>query len=84
MIGTRDDSTWIYKTWFAPVMGDTFAMHDGERHARERARVAPHLVGAPLERDPATGRRSAADEVVDDIPGRRRSTSRPVHSGSGS
>ena len=44
----RDDvtySTWIYKTWFATVMGDTFAMHDGERHARERARVAPHLVG---------------------------------------
>jgi cytochrome P450 len=49
----RDDvtySTWIYKTWFATVMGDTFAQYDGERHARERARVAPHLVGAPLER----------------------------------
>jgi cytochrome P450 len=49
----RDDvtySTWIYKTWFANVMGDTFAQYDGERHAHERARVAPHLVGAPLER----------------------------------
>ena len=31
-------------------MGDTFAMHDGELHARERARIAPHLVGGPLDR----------------------------------
>ena len=29
----RDDvtySTWIYKSWFATVMGDTFAQYDGE------------------------------------------------------
>ena len=43
-------STWIYKTWFGKVMGDTFAQYDGERHGRERARVAPHLVGGPLQR----------------------------------
>ena len=67
----RDDvtySTWIYKTWFAAVMGDTFAMHDGERHARERARVAPHLVGAPLDRllRPTVAR--VATGVVDELP----------------
>lgn len=67
----RDDatySTWIYKTWFATVMGDTFAMHDGEVHTRERARIAPHLVGAPLDRllRPAVER--VAAHVVDDLP----------------
>ena len=67
----RDDvtySTWIYKTWFATVMGDTFAMHDGERHARERKRVAPHLVGAPLDRLLRPVVESVADEVVSALP----------------
>ena len=67
----RDDvtySTWIYKSWFATVMGDTFAMHDGERHARERARVAPHLVGAPLERLLRPVVESVADGVVAALP----------------
>ena len=67
----RDDvtySTWIYKTWFATVMGDTFAMHDGERHARERARVAPHLVGAPLERLLRPAVEAAATSVVAGLP----------------
>ena len=67
----RDDvtySTWIYKTWFATVMGDTFAMHDGERHARERARVAPHLVGAPLERLLRPAVETVAAGVVDELP----------------
>ena len=63
----RDDttySTWIYKTWFAEVMGDTFAQYDGERHTRERARVAPHLVGAPLDRLLRPTVEAVADEVV--------------------
>jgi cytochrome P450 len=67
----RDDvtySTWIYKTWFATVMGDTFAMHDGERHARERKRVAPHLVGAPLQRILGPAVETVADEVVAALP----------------
>jgi cytochrome P450 len=67
----RDDvtySTWIYKTWFATVMGDTFAMHDGERHARERARIAPHLVGAPLERLLRPAVEAAATSVVAGLP----------------
>ena len=68
----RDDvtySTWIYKTWFARVMGDTFAQYDGERHARERARVAPHLVGAPLERLLRPAVEAAADAVVSALSG---------------
>lgn len=68
----RDDvtySTWIYKTWFAAVMGDTFAQFDGERHTRERARVAPHLVGAPLERLLRPVVEGVADAVVADLPG---------------
>jgi cytochrome P450 len=68
----RDDvtySTWIYKTWFATVMGDTFAMHDGERHAQERKRVAPHLVGAPLDRLLRPVVESVAEEVVGALPG---------------
>jgi cytochrome P450 len=67
----RDDvtySTWIYKTWFATVMGDTFAMHDGTRHAQERARVAPHLVGYPLDRLLRPAVTDAADAVVDGLP----------------
>jgi len=67
----RDDltySTWIYKTWFAEVMGDTFAQYDGERHARERARVAPHLVGAPLDRLLRPIVEAVADEVVRGLP----------------
>jgi cytochrome P450 len=67
----RDDvtySTWIYKTWFATVMGDTFAQYDGERHARERGRVAPHLVGAPLERLLRPVVETVADTVVDALP----------------
>ena len=67
----RDDatySTWIYKTWFANVMGDTFAQYDGERHARERARVAPHLVGAPLERLLRPAVEATADSVVAALP----------------
>ena len=67
----RDDvtySTWIYKTWFATVIGDTFAMHDGGRHARERARVAPHLVGAPLERLLRPVVESVAEGVVAALP----------------
>jgi cytochrome P450 len=67
----RDDvtySTWIYKTWFATVMGDTFAQWDGERHARERARVAPHLVGAPLERLLRPTVKTVAGAVVDALP----------------
>lgn len=61
-------STWIYKTWFATVMGDTFAQYDGERHARERARVAPHLVGAPLERLLRPVVEAVAEAVVADLP----------------
>lgn len=67
----RDDvtySTWIYKTWFAAVMGDTFAQHDGERHASERARVAPHLVGAPLERLLRPAVETAVESVVGALP----------------
>lgn len=67
----RDDvtySTWIYETSFATVIGDTFAMHDGERHARERARVAPHLVGAPLERLLRPVVESVAEGVVAALP----------------
>ena len=67
----RDDvtySTWIYKTWFATVMGDTFAQYDGERHTRERARVAPHLVGAPLERLLRPAVEAVADAVVGALP----------------
>jgi cytochrome P450 len=67
----RDDttySTWIYKTWFANVMGDTFAQYDGERHAHERARVAPHLVGAPLERILRPAVAATADAVVAALP----------------
>lgn len=67
----RDDvtySTWIYKTWFATVMGDTFAQYDGEQHARERARVAPHLVGAPLERLLRPAVETVADAVVEALP----------------
>ena len=67
----RDDvtySTWIYKTWFATVMGDTFAQYDGERHARERKRVAPHLVGAPLERILRPAVEAVADGVVGALP----------------
>ena len=67
----RDDvtySTWIYKTWFATVMGDTFAQYDGERHARERRRVAPHLVGAPLERLLRPAVEAVADTVVGALP----------------
>lgn len=68
----RDDvtySTWIYKSWFATVMGETFAQYDGERHTRERARVAPHLVGAPLERILRPAVEAVADAVVDALPG---------------
>jgi hypothetical protein len=64
----RDDvtySTWIYKTWFATAMGYTFAMHDGERHARERC--CPALSGT-ARADPATCRPAAADEVVGALP----------------
>lgn len=67
----RDDvtySTWIYKTWFATVMGDTFAQYDGKRHARERARVAPHLVGAPLERLLRPAVEAVATAAVDALP----------------
>jgi cytochrome P450 len=67
----RDDvtySTWIYKTWFATVMGDTFAQYDGDRHARERARVAPHLVGAPLERLLRPVVETVAGAVVNALP----------------
>jgi len=67
----RDDvtySTWIYKTWFATVMGDTFAQYDGERHTRERARVAPHLVGAPLDRLLRPAVEAVADAVVGALP----------------
>ena len=70
----RDDvtySTWIYKTWFATVMGDTFAQYDGDRHARERARVAPHLVGAPLERRLRPVVETVAGAVVDALPAGR-------------
>ena len=69
----RDDvtySTWIYKTWFATVMGDTFAQYDGERHARERRRVAPHLVGAPLGRLLHPVVEGVADAVVGALPSR--------------
>lgn len=69
----RDDvtySTWIYKTWFATVMGDTFAQYDGERHARERRRVAPHLVGAPLGRLLRPVVEGVADAVVGALPPR--------------
>lgn len=67
----RDDvtySTWIYKSWFATVMGETFAQYDGERHARERARVAPHLVGAPLDRLLRPAVTAAAEAVVEALP----------------
>ena len=67
----RDDvtySTWIYKTWFATVIGDSFAQYDGERHARERARVAPHLVGAPLERFLRPAVETVAEAVVEALP----------------
>jgi cytochrome P450 len=67
----RDDvtySTWIYRTWFATVMGETFAQYDGERHARERARVAPHLVGAPLDRLLRPAVEAVADAVVAALP----------------
>lgn len=67
----RDDvtySTWIYKTWFATVIGDTFAQYDGERHARERRRVAPHLVGAPLERLLRPVVEAVAETVVGALP----------------
>jgi cytochrome P450 len=67
----RDDvtySTWIYKAWFATVMGETFAQYDGERHARERARVAPHLVGRPLERLLQPAVETVAGAVVDALP----------------
>ena len=67
----RDDvtySTWIYKTWFATVMGDTFAQYDGERHARERRRVAPHLVGTPLERLLRPAVEAVAETVVGALP----------------
>jgi cytochrome P450 len=68
----RDDvtySTWIYKSWFATVMGDTFAQYDGERHTCERARVAPHLVGAPLDRILRPAVEAVADAVVGALPG---------------
>ncbi|MEO5633335.1 cytochrome P450 [Gaiella sp.] len=67
----RDDatySTWIYKTWFGDVMGDTFAQHDGERHTRERARIAPHLVGAPLDRLLRPTVEAVSVEVVRELP----------------
>lgn len=67
----RDDvtySTWICKRWFASVMGDTFAQYDGDRHGRERARVAPHLVGAPLERLLRPLVEAIADAVVGALP----------------
>ena len=78
----RDDvtySTWIYKSWFATVMGETFAQYDGERHARERARVAPHLVGAPLDRllRPAVDRGSGGRRGGPS--GRWRRSDRTVH-----
>ena len=78
----RDDvtySTWIYKSWFATVMGETFAQYDGERHARERARVAPHLVGAPLDRLLRPAVTAAAEAVVAALPAGERRPDRTVH-----
>lgn len=69
----RDDvtySTALYRTSFGKVIGDTFAQHDGERHARERRRVAPHLIGAKMRDRLAPIVRKDIGEVLGSLPPR--------------
>jgi cytochrome P450 len=61
-------STWVYKTSFGKVIGETFAQYDGEQHSRERARVAPHLVGRPLQQLLQPVAAEVADAVVAELP----------------